>query len=201
MNCDISIIILTLNEEKNLPHALQSVCGWAKRVFAFDSFSSDLTPMIARSQGVHLAQNRFEDFGKQRNAALDQLPIDTEWVFFLDADEWSPEHFKDEIDRIVALNPSENGFYCNRRLLWMGEWIRYGYYPTWILRMFRFGKARCEDRSVNEHLVLEGEAGSLRVDSCMKTTTASADGSKNTIAMLPARRRSCWRARQSRVSH
>lgn len=164
MRCDVSIIILTFNEERNIEHALLSVCGWAKRVFVFDSFSTDRTVEIARSYGCEVIQHPFESYGKQRNAALDRLAIDTEWVFFLDADEWLPPAFHEEVSRMVASRPRENGFYCKRRLIWMGSWIRRGYYPTWILRLFRHGKARCEDRSVNEHLVLHGEAGYLDAD-------------------------------------
>jgi glycosyltransferase involved in cell wall biosynthesis len=161
---DVSVVILTFNEEHNLPYALDSVCGWAKQVFVFDSFSSDRTVEIAREHGCAVMQHRFENFGKQRNAALHRLPIDTEWVLFLDADEWLPRDFKDELARVIAISPRENGFYCKRRLLWMGSWIRRGYYPTWILRLFRRGRARCEERSVNEHLIVDGTAGFLDAD-------------------------------------
>ena len=101
---------------------------------------------------------------KQRNFALEQLPIETEWVFFLDADEWLPDDLKREIAEVVAGNPEENGFYIKRRLIWMGKWIRRGYYPTWILRLFRHGQAHCEDRAVNEHIIAKGKTGQLRHD-------------------------------------
>jgi glycosyltransferase involved in cell wall biosynthesis len=161
---DVSVVILTFNEERNLPYALASVCDWARRVFVFDSFSTDRTLEIAREHGCVVWQHRFEDFSKQRNAALDMLPIDTEWVLFLDADEWLPAEFKDEVTRIVDSRPSENGFHCKRKLLWMGGWIRRGYYPVWILRLFRRGKGRCENRSVNEHLIVEGQTGVVQAD-------------------------------------
>lgn len=164
MAFDLTVIILTYNEAANLPYALDSVCGWAKQVFVFDSFSTDRTLEIARSRGCLIAQHPFENFGKQRNAALDALPDPTEWVFFLDADEWLPDDFKLQVERTLSSNPGENGFYCKRRLLWMGSWVRRGYYPTWILRLFRNGKARCEERSVNEHLLVEGRSGFLDAD-------------------------------------
>src|ERR1044072_2635981 len=87
---DLAVIILTYNEEDNIAQALRSVCGWAKQVFVFDSFSTDRTLEIARSFACTVAQHRFEDFVRQRNSALDELPITAEWVFFLDADEWVP---------------------------------------------------------------------------------------------------------------
>lgn len=160
----LAVVILTYNEELNLAQALASVTGWANEVFIFDSQSTDRTLEIARAHGCHVAQNQFENYAKQRNHALDRLPIRTEWVLFLDADEWLPEALKQEISALIASNPQENGFYINWRLIWMGRWIRRGYYPSRILRLFRYGKARCEDRAVNEHLIVDGATGRLRND-------------------------------------
>lgn len=157
----VSVVILTLNEACNLKQALDSVCGWAEQVFVLDSFSSDGTVDIARERGCHVAQHRFVDYASQRNHALECLPIQTEWVLFLDADEWVPEPLRREISELVLSNPVENGFMVRFRLIWRGTWIRRGYYPTWILRLFRHGKARCEQRAVNEHLLVEGEVGQL----------------------------------------
>ncbi len=156
----VAVIILTYNEEENLPFALRSVIGFANEVWVFDSFSSDRTEVIAREFGVHFSQHRFEDFGKQRNAAL-ALPITSEWVLFLDADETITPELGEEIVRTLATNPSENGFEINRRFFWMGSWVKRGYYPTWILRLFRRGKGVCEERSVNEHIVVDGAVGRL----------------------------------------
>jgi len=161
---DIAVVILTYNEEPNIAHALESVQGWSRQIFLLDSYSTDRTLEIASRYPCTIVQNRFEDYSKQRNFALEHLPISTEWVFFLDADELIPRELKEEISALVSSNPPENGFFANRRLLWMGRWIRRGYYPTWILRLFRFGKARCEDRSVNEHIVVGGKTGYLKND-------------------------------------
>jgi len=160
----VAVIILTYNEEANIAQALASVVGWARETFVLDSFSTDRTLEIARRYPCIIHQNCFDNFAKQRNFALDQLPIETEWVFFLDADEWLPDDLKREIAEVVAGNPEENGFYIKRRLIWMGKWIRRGYYPTWILRLFRHGLAHCEDRAVNEHIIVEGKIGQLRHD-------------------------------------
>ncbi len=163
MKTDVTVIILTYNEELNLPHSLESVKDWANQIIVFDSFSTDRTVEIARGYGCEVFQNKFENYAKQRNYAL-QLPIRSEWVLFLDADEWLPLELKEEISRVVRSNPKENGFYIKRRFIWMGRWIRRGYYPTWILRLFRFGKARCEERVVNEHIIVEGSIGYLKND-------------------------------------
>lgn len=160
----LAVVILTYNEEANLAQALDSVAGWANEVFILDSQSTDQTLDIAAQYGCHIAQNKFENYAKQRNYALDHLPIRSEWVLFLDADEWLPEALKQEISTLITTSPEENGFFINWRLIWMGRWIRRGYYPSWILRLFRHGKGRCEDRAVNEHLIVEGKAGQLRND-------------------------------------
>lgn len=160
----LAVIILTYNEEANIAQALDSVSGWANEIFILDSLSTDRTLDIAGQYKCHIEQNKFENYAKQRNYALDHLPICNEWVLFLDADEWLPDVLKQEISTLIATSPEENGFFINRRLIWMGRWIRRGYYPSWILRLFRHGKARCEDRAVNEHLIVEGRAGQLRND-------------------------------------
>lgn len=159
---DVAVIILTKDEEANIAQALRSVCGWASQVFVFDSFSTDRTLDIAANFDCQVAQHPFENYGRQRNAALAKLPIQSEWVLFLDADEWLPPSLKTEISSILITGPAENGFYLKFRFIWMGRWIRRGYYPTWILRLFRRSKGRCEDRTVNEHLVVDGMCGKLQ---------------------------------------
>ena len=160
----VAIVILTYNEEANIAQALDSVAGWANEIFVLDSLSTDRTLEIAGRYDCQIAQNEFENFAKQRNYALANLPISSEWVLFLDADEWLPMDLKREISALLATSPAENGFYVKWRLIWMGKWIRRGYYPCWILRLLRFGKVSCEDRSVNEHLIVEGATGRLRND-------------------------------------
>ena len=155
----ITVIILTYNEEKNIAQALDSVVGWADDIFILDSFSSDKTLDIASKYKCNIAQNNFKNYADQRNYALDQIPIETSWVFFLDADEWLPDKLKEEISELIKSNREENGYYVKWRLMWMGGWIKRGYYPTWILRLFRYGKAYCEERAVNEHLIVDGKIG------------------------------------------
>jgi glycosyltransferase involved in cell wall biosynthesis len=160
----LAVIILTFNEEANIAQALDSVSSWASEIFILDSMSSDRTIDIAEQYGCHIFQNKFENYSKQRNFALDQMPILSEWVFFLDADEWLSEALKNEIFLRIEQKPKENGFLIKRRLVWMGRWIRRGYYPSWQLRLFRYGKGRCEDRAVNEHIIVDGAVGHLNHD-------------------------------------
>lgn len=160
----LAVIIMTYNEEANIAQALTSIEGWADEIFILDSYSNDQTLEVARQFNCEVVQNKFEDFAKQRNYALENLPVNSEWVFFLDADEWLSEALKQEISAVLSNLPAENGFYIKRRLIWMGRWIKRGYYPSWQLRLFRNGKGRCEDRAVNEHLIVEGTLGRLHND-------------------------------------
>jgi glycosyltransferase involved in cell wall biosynthesis len=160
----VAVIILTHSEEANIAQALESIAAWANESFVLDSWSTDRTVEIAHQYGCQTAQNKFVNFAQQRNYALDYFPISCEWVLFLDADEWLTDALKQEISALITTLPKENGFYINRRLIWTGHWIRRGYYPSLILRLFRHGKGRCEDRTVNEHLIVDGATGYLRND-------------------------------------
>jgi len=159
-----AVVILTRDEELNLPRALDSVAGWADEIHVLDSFSADRTVEIARAYGARVEQHAFEDYARQRNHALEKLPIRAEWILFLDADEQMTPELKAEISARLESAPAENGFYLKRRFIWMGRWIRRGYYPTWILRLFRRGKGRCEERAVNEHIVVDGATARLEND-------------------------------------
>ena len=79
----LAVIILTLNEETNLAGALDSAVAWADQVFVVDSFSTDKTLEIAKKYKADIYQNRWVDWATQRNWALDNLPIDNEWILFL----------------------------------------------------------------------------------------------------------------------
>src|SRR3954464_563057 len=102
----LAVVILTRNEEPNIDRALLSVVGWADEVFVLDSMSTDRTLEIAARYSCQIAQHAFEDYAKQRNYALDHLPIRSEWILFLDADEWLPNVLKDEISGLVVSSPS-----------------------------------------------------------------------------------------------
>lgn len=187
MHLPISVIILTYNEEIHIERLLKNIADWAGEIFVVDSFSTDRTLEIARKYGVKIAHHPFENQARQFNWALDNLEIKNDWILRLDADEYLTEELKEEI--AFSLNPltlrsaglrfrlgfgeketssSEevNGFYIKRRVYFMGRWIKHGgYYPTWILRLFKKGKARSEQRAMDEHIVLfEGRAGKLKND-------------------------------------
>ena len=163
----ISTIVLTLNEEANIEACLRSVCDWVKEIFIVDSGSTDCTLDIARSYTNRIVVHEFVNQAQQFNWALDNLPIESEWVLRLDADEFVLPTLRDEIISVLpTLPPYVTGLYIKRRVYFKGRWIRHGgYYPTWLLRLFRRGKARSEQLEMDEHIVtLEGETRRLQND-------------------------------------
>ena len=160
----VSVLVPTMDEELNLPECLDSI-AWADEVFVVDSFSQDRTVEIARARGAHAVQHPFETYARQKNWALDTVPLRHEWVLILDADERVTPELRAEIESLLAGGPACAGFYVNRRLIFLGRWIRHaGWYPSWNLRLFQHRLGRYEDRPVHEHVVLEGRVGYLRHD-------------------------------------
>lgn len=161
---DLTAVLLVYNEEINLPYALNNVQNFAREIVIVDSLSTDKSVDIAKEYGCRVYQRKFDNFSKQRNFALQQVDFDTEWIFILDADEILTDELKDEI--CETLNQTHlDAFFIKRRFFWMGQWIRRGYYPTWLLRLGRVGTLVCDERPINEHLVCTtGKVGRLRED-------------------------------------
>jgi len=163
----ISVIILTYNEEKNIEACLKSLDGWAEDIFVVDSYSNDHTLEISRIFTDKIFQHPFENQAKQLNWALENLPINTEWVMRIDADEKVMPALRDElVDKLHTLENDITGLYVKRRVYFMGRWIKHGgYYPTWLLRIWRKNKAYCEERWMDEHMkVVEGKVSFLESD-------------------------------------
>ncbi|MBX3353444.1 MAG: WcaF family extracellular polysaccharide biosynthesis acetyltransferase [Phycisphaeraceae bacterium] len=163
---NIEVVIPTFNEELNLAHALNSVVGWADAVWVVDSESTDRTRAIAEDLGARVVIRPWLGYAKQKNWALENLPIESDWVFILDADESiSPELREEllEIARSPVEEVRESGFYVNRLTYFMGKAIRHcGYFPSYNLRFFKHGRAWYEDRDVHEHMVVSGSTRRLR---------------------------------------
>ena len=163
MRVKVSVVVPTLDEELNLPACLESV-KWADEVFDVDSISHDRTIDIERENGAHVAQHAFESYSRQKNWALDNLPFRNDWVLIVDADERVTAGLRTEIESVLP-NAECDGYYLNRRFIFLGAWIRHaGWYPSWNLRLFRHRLGRYDDREVHEHVVLNGRAGYLHDD-------------------------------------
>lgn len=154
----ISVIILTYNEEKHIERAIRSVRGIASQIFVVDSKSKDNTVEIAERNGAIVLENDFVNQAVQFNWALDNAPIDGDWILRLDADEVIEESLAEEICRKLPLIPADVvGVNLKRKHIFMNRWIRYGgRYPLLMLRLWRRGHGRVEDRWMDEHVFVQG---------------------------------------------
>ena len=163
---NIEIIIPVKNEEENLPYALSGVMEWADRVWVVDSESTDETCEIARKIGAEVVVQPWLGYAKQKNWALDNLDIQSDWVFILDADEMILPTLRDELIAIASQpidEIKESAFNVNRYFVFLEKRIRHcGYYPSWNVRFFKKGKARYEHREVHEHMLVDGKIGKLK---------------------------------------
>ncbi len=163
----ISIIILTRNEEVNLPACLTSLQQLEAEIFIVDSGSTDRTVEIAKDSNCQVFEHPFENQAQQINWALENLRIKTPWIMRLDADERLTPELVEELNQILPQTPANiTGYQVKRRVFFMGRWIRYGgYYPTWLLRIWRTGIGTCEQRWMDEHIVLsKGKIANLEYD-------------------------------------
>jgi glycosyltransferase involved in cell wall biosynthesis len=160
---NLTVVVITYNEELNITQSVSNVIGWAKDIFVLDSGSNDKTVEIAENLGANTFYRKFDTYAKQRNYAIKELPIETEWMLFLDADEYLTEELKKEISQTLQ-NTNKDGFYLKRRFYFMDKWIKHGgYYPVKLLRLFKKDKGRVE-RDVNEQFIVNGEVGELKYD-------------------------------------
>lgn len=156
----ITIIILTRNEEKHLARCLERISPIAARILIIDSFSTDATLEIAARFGAEIHQNIWVNYASQFQWALDNLEIETDWVMRLDADEYcEPALIEEILSRVPALSPDVSGIALRRKVIFNGRFIRHGgIYPTVLLRLFRTGLGRIEQRWMDEHCVVESGA-------------------------------------------
>lgn len=142
----ISIVILTKNEELDLPKALKSV-SWSNDLHILDSGSTDKTIEIAEQYGAKVTFNPFESFGQQRNFALDNLALKNEWILFLDADEVVTDKFKDAMEvSISSANSNIAGYYCCWKMMLEDKWLKHcDNFPKWQFRLMKKGMARFTD--------------------------------------------------------
>ena len=154
---DLTAIILTKNEEKNLSDCIDSVRDVAKRIIVVDSYSNDDTLKIAEEKGADIYQHPFENYGKQFQWAMDHTDIDTEWIFRFDADERLTPDSARELIRLCTENADTdvNGIIFTLEVVFLGRKLKHGgTYPFKKLCIFKRGMAYMEERSMDEQLVL-----------------------------------------------
>ncbi|MFK5969532.1 MAG: glycosyltransferase family 2 protein [Candidatus Marithrix sp.] len=168
MKNNISVIILTFNEEIHIERCIKSVQPFAKEIFIVDSCSEDKTVEIAKSLGAKIYQNPWPgNHAEQFNWGLKYCPIETEWVMRMDADEYVLPELANEIkDKLYSLDENITAIYMKRRVYFLDRWIKYGgYYPLWFLRIWRNNKGYCVQRWMDEYIeVSDGESINFKND-------------------------------------
>jgi glycosyltransferase involved in cell wall biosynthesis len=136
-----SVLILTRNEEQNLPDCLASV-KWCDDIVVLDSRSTDQTTAVAKRAGARVFERLFDDFAAQRNFALDKIPFRHPWIFHLDADERFTEPLQHECETVIAAD-QHSGFLVPSKLMFMDKWLRWsGMYPVYQMRLMKLGEIR-----------------------------------------------------------
>lgn len=157
----LTVIILTFNEERHIDRCLQSVFQITNQVFLVDSFSTDSTVENAETLGAKVWQHEFKNHAHQLAWALENLPINTEWVMRVDADEVISPALAEEIREQLPLAGAEtNGYLVYRLVCFYGKIMRYGGVSHWVLRIWRKNTAKVEPRWMDEHMVLN--SGSIK---------------------------------------
>ncbi len=171
----VTVLIPAKNEEVNLPACLTSLQR-ADEIFLVDSQSTDKTVEIAKMYGANVVQFSFNGrWPKKKNWSLENLTFRNEWVLIVDCDERITPELWEEIAQVIQ-NEEYAGYYLNRRVYFLGTWIRHGgKYPDWNLRLFKHKQGRYEnlntediantgDNEVHEHVILQGKVGYLKND-------------------------------------
>ena len=162
---DVTAVILTKNEEKNLIDCLESLKGFAKRTVVVDCGSEDGTCSIAEQYGADVYFHPFENYSKQFNWALDNTDITTKWTYRLDADERLTPALKGELAALALEHADDdiNGFSTEAWLVFLGRVLKHGAANKRRIVMFKTGIGRIEDRRMDEHTVLsEGKSISCK---------------------------------------
>ncbi len=153
---DVTILILTKNEEKNLAECLASVKGFAKRCVVVDSFSTDGTKEIALKCGADFYEHKFENYARQFNWGLDNTNITTKWTFRLDADERLTPALCVELEKLTSAHEDDevNGIMMQAWMYFMGKKLSHNKHPKRKLMLFKTGIGRIENRRMDEHTIL-----------------------------------------------
>lgn len=159
---NVSVIVITHNEERNI---VECLCGvaWADEIVVVDACSSDQTAELARQFTSRVFTREWIGYADAKNFALSKVRHD--WVLWLDADERIPPELADEIRRVVADAPALAAYQFARRAYFLGKWIKHcGWYPGYVVRLFRKDHAGFSTDRVHEKLIVDGNVGTLQHD-------------------------------------
>ncbi len=177
MRDDITVMVLTFNEEDNIRAVLESVKGITNNIFVVDSYSTDSTVDILNEMEITYVQHPFENYSVQRNWAQANNPFKTEWILNLDADEpitpelaeWILKDFEQEKSKV-------DGFMFSRKTIFMDRWIKHGdQYPNYHLRLYKSKLGKCEDKAYDQHFVVDGTVKQIPNADIINTVAANLD--------------------------
>jgi len=157
---NLTVIILTHNEGIHIKRCIDSLAGLSANIFVVDSGSTDDTVTIAESMGAVVAHRKWVNYADQFQWGLDNYPDyfggKTPWVMRMDADEYLEADLVRELPSVLRTKDAADGYYIRRKVIFYGKWIRYGgFYPHILMRVWRDGLGRIEQRWMDEHIVLE----------------------------------------------
>ncbi len=160
----LSVVLITQNEEANLPHTLESVMPLVRdgqgEIIVVDSGSIDRTLEIAKSYGAKIFVEKWKGFAGQKNSAMEKASGD--WILQLDADEALEPELAREIEQAVAQSTSLVGYFIPRKNFFLGHWIKHGgFYPDPKLRLIRRGAGRFEEYGAHPTIRVSGSTAQL----------------------------------------
>lgn len=160
---NLSVVILTKNEENNIQDCLESVAGWANEIIIIDDESTDKTVDTASEYTDKIINRKMDVEGKHRNFAYAQAK--NLWVLSLDADERVTEELREEIEEVLKTNTKYVAFSIPLRNYIGNYWVKHGgWYPAGKVRLFRKDKFKYEEVKVHPRVFIEGECGHLTKD-------------------------------------
>ena len=161
----VTAIVLTYNEERNLPKCLASIAGRAGELFVVDSFSTDATVRIARDHGATVFQHEYAGHPQQWQWTLSNVAASHEWIFAIDADFVVTDALWDDLAKRIASGHAD-GFYVRHREIFRGRRISFGgVYPNHWLRIFRKDKVKIDlDERVDIHFYVDGRVERIEFD-------------------------------------
>ncbi len=158
---NLSVVIITLNEEHNLGRTLQAIVGWANEIVVVDSGSSDNTTAIAQQYGCKVITRAFDGDGPQKHFGVTQTSND--WVFVLDADEEVSPELKAEVDTMFSKPNDYSGFYVPISLIFLGRLMNYGAeYKMPHLRLFNKKYGNFNHKFVHGGAEVSGQLGTFK---------------------------------------
>ncbi|MDI6802234.1 MAG: glycosyltransferase family 2 protein [Bacteroidota bacterium] len=156
----ISVCVISFNEERNIEDCLKSV-SWADEIIMVDSFSTDRTIELAKQYTSKIFVRKWEGYSEAKNFAVQNAS--NNWILSIDADERVTPELKNEI--ISVINDSSKrytGYKVARQAYFLGKWIKHsGWYPGYVIRLFRKDSGTFSNSRVHERFELVGETGTL----------------------------------------